>query len=174
MGEAIRRRKEEARDVSKTNQVLEHLATKLEFELPQEVVNRAAQRRTNEVAQRALQQGVNQEELMNNQDAILDNATKQAQQDVKISFILGEVAKQEKIEVSEGQMQMALASMAARSQQPVKKFLKEAQKQNFIPRLREDLLLQNAITFLKDHAAVEETEPEVEACATHGHGHSHD
>ena len=37
-------RAEQARDASKANQVLEHLANNLDFELPQEVVNSAAQR----------------------------------------------------------------------------------------------------------------------------------
>ncbi|MCB1226200.1 MAG: trigger factor [Verrucomicrobiales bacterium] len=172
--EMVRRRREQARDVSKTNQVLEFLASKLEFELPQEMVNQAAQSRTNEVAQRALQQGVSEDDLVKNQDAILGNATQQARQDVKISFILGEVAKKENLRVTEGQIQMALANMAARQREPVKKFLKKAQEEGIIDRLREDLLLQNAIAFLKDQAAVEETEPEAEHCDAHGHGHDHD
>ncbi len=167
VAEAVRRRREQARDTSKTNQVLEHLASKLEFELPQEVVNRAAQRRTNEIAQNALRQGVSSEELMSQQEAILNTATQQARQNVKISFILGEVARAEKLTVPDGQLQMALAQVAARSGMPVKKYLVQAQKQGVIDSLREDLLLQNAIEFLKDNAAVEETDPEPEHCETH-------
>ncbi len=165
--EAVRRRREQARDTSKTNQVLEHLASKLEFELPQEVVNRAAQRRTNEIAQNAMRQGVSSEELMNQQEAILNTATQQARQNVKISFILGEVARAENLQVADAQLQMALAQLAARSQMPVKKYLVQAQKQGVIDGLREDLLLQNAIEFIKDNAAVEETDPESEHCETH-------
>lgn len=167
VAEAIRRRREQARDTSKTNQVLEHLASKLEFELPQEVVNRAAQRRTNEIAQNALRQGVSNEELMGQQEAILNTATQQARQNVKISFILSEVARAENLSVADAQLQVALAQLAARSQMPVKKYLAQAQKQGVIDSLRDDLLLQNAMEFLKDHATVEETEPEAEACETH-------
>jgi trigger factor len=167
VGEGLRRRREQARDVSKTNQILEQLSTNIEFELPQEVVNRAAQRRTNDIAQRALKQGVNADELMSQQEAILNTATQQARQDVKISFILGEVARAENLSVADAQMQMALAQMAARSQMPIKKYLVQAQKDGIINGLREDLLLQNAIEFLKEHAEVEETEPEPEACETH-------
>ncbi len=165
--DAVRRRREQARDTSKTNQVLEHLSTKLEFELPQEVVNREAQRRTNDIAQRAMQQGVSSEALMSQQDAILNTATQQARQNVKISFILGEVARAENIAVPDAQLQMTLAQFAARSGMPVKKFLNQAQKQGSIDSLREDLLLQNAIEFLKDNAVVEETDPEPEHCETH-------
>lgn len=167
VAEAVRRRREQARDTSKTNQVLDYLSKNLEFELPQEIVNRAAQRRTNEIAQNALRQGVSSEALMEQQDAILNTATQQARQNVKISFILGEVARAEGLQVADAQLQMALAQLAARSEMPVKKYLAQAQKQGVIERLREDLLLQNAIAFLKDNATVEETEPEPEHCETH-------
>lgn len=167
VAEGLRRRREQARDVSKTNQVLEHLSNNLEFELPQEVVNRAAQRRTNEIAQNALRQGVNEAELVNQQEAILNTATQQARQNVKISFILSEVARAENLSVADAQVQMALAQMAARSGMPVKKYLAQAQKEGVINSLRDDLLLQNAIEFLKDQAVVEETEPEAEHCETH-------
>ena len=167
ISEAIRRRKEQARDTSKTNQILDHLANHLDFDLPQDVVNRAAQRRTDEIARNALRQGVPQEELLNQQEAILNTATQQARHNVKISFILSEVAKAENLSVPDQQLQMVLAQMAARSQMPIKKFLAQAQKQNAIGSLRDDLLLQNAIEFLKDQASVEETEPEAEHCDTH-------
>lgn len=167
VSQGLLRRREQARDVSKTNQVLEHLSNNLEFELPQEVVNRAAQRRTNEIAQNALRQGVNEAELVNQQEAILNTATQQARQNVKISFILSEVAKAENLSVADAQVQMALAQMAARSGMPVKKYLAQAQKEGVINSLRDDLLLQNAIEFLKDQAVVEETDPEAEHCETH-------
>jgi trigger factor len=167
VSQGLLRRREQARDVSKTNQVLEHLSNNLEFELPQEVVNRAAQRRTNEIAQNALRQGVNESELVNQQEAILNTATQQARQNVKISFILSEVARAENLSVADAQVQMALAQMAARSGMPVKKYLAQAQKEGVINSLRDDLLLQNAIEFLKDQAVVEETEPVAEHCETH-------
>jgi trigger factor len=167
VADGLRRRREQAREVTKSNQVLEHLSTKIEFELPQEVVNRAAQRRTNDIAQRAMRQGVSADELVNQQEAILNSATQQARQDVKISFILEEVAKAEKLEVEERQLQMALAQMAGRSQMPIKKFLAKAQKDGTIENLRNDLLLQNALEFLKDNAVIEDIDPEPEHCETH-------
>ena len=104
---------------------------------------------------------------MNQQEAILNTATQQARQNVKISFILSEVARAENLSVADAQVQMALAQMAARSGMPVKKYLAQAQKEGVINSLRDDLLLQNAIEFLKDQAVVEETEPEAEHCETH-------
>jgi trigger factor len=43
----------------------------------------------------------------------------------------------------------------------------EAQKNGLIERMRDDLLLESAMQFLKDNAQVEETEPVPEHCDTH-------
>lgn len=168
--DGIRRRKEQARDTAKSNQVIAHIFEKVEFELPQEVVNREAQRRTNEIAMRAMQQGVPEEELMKQQEEILNSATNQARQNVKVSFILEQVAKREALEVPGQKVAMALSQIAERQKMPVKKFMAEAEKSGLIDNVRADLLLQEALEFLKDNATIEETEPEAEKCETHGHG----
>ncbi len=170
VGDAIRKRKEQARDTAKSNQVIANLMEKIEFELPQDVVNREAQRRTNEIASQAMKNGMDNEALMQHQDEILNTATQQARQNVKVSFILEEVAKAENLTVSDQQLSMTLAMVASRSQTPVKKFMADAQKNGMVERVRDDLLIQNALQFLKDNAEVEETEPEAELCDTHGRG----
>lgn len=165
--EAVRRRREQARETEKGNQVIAHIFEKVEFDLPQEIVNREAQRRTNDIAVRAMQQGVPQEELVKQQEEILNSATNQAKQSVKVSFILGEIAKKEGLSVSDQQLTYTLANMAARQKKPIKKFMSEAQKNGTIDRLREDLVLEAALQFVKDAAQVEETEPVAEHCDTH-------
>ncbi|HAL72117.1 MAG TPA: trigger factor [Verrucomicrobiales bacterium] len=165
--EAVRRRREQARETAKSNQVIAHIFEKVEFDVPQEIVNREAQRRTNDIATRAMQQGISQDELLKQQDEILSNATNQAKQSVKVSFILEQVAKKEGLSISDEQLTYALANMAARQKKPVKKFMAEAQKSGLIERMRDDLLLESALQFLKDNSQIEETEPEAEHCDTH-------
>lgn len=165
--EAVRRRREQARETAKSNQVIAHIFEKVEFDVPQDIVNREAQRRTNDIAMRAMQQGISQDELVKQQDEILSNATNQAKQSVKVSFILEQVAKKEGLSITDEQLTYALANMAARQKKPVKKFMAEAQKNGMIERMRDDLLLESALQFLKDNAQIEETEPEAEHCDTH-------
>lgn len=169
VSDAIRRRKEQARDAAKSNQVIAHIFEKVEFELPQEAVNREAQRRTNEIAQRAIQQGISEEELIKQQDEILNSATSQARNNVKVSFILEQIARKENLEVPDQKVAMALAQLAERQRMPIKKFMNEAQKNGLIDNVRGDLLMQEALEFLKDKAVVEETDPEPETCEVHGH-----
>ncbi len=167
---SIQKRREQARDSAKANQVIGHIAERIEFDLPQDVVNREAQRRTNEIASQAMKNGMDNEALMQHQEEILNTATQQARQNVKVSFILEQVAKAEGIQVSEQQLSMTLAMIASRSGEPVKKFMADAQKRGLVDRVRDDLLIQNALQFLKDNAEVEETEPEAEICEAHGRG----
>ncbi len=165
--EAIRRRREQARDTSLGNQIIAHLFEKVQFDIPEEVVNRAAQKHTNDIAARALRQGMTNEQLMEHQDEILNTAMNQARQNVKVSFILEEIAKKEKVQVTEQQLSAVLANMASRSGKPVKKFISEAQRDGTVRAVADDLLMQNTLQLLKDSAAIEETDPESEHCETH-------
>jgi trigger factor len=131
----------------------------LNFDLPQEAVEREAQRRTNDIAMRAQRQGLAEDEIMKNQEEIVNTATQQAKQSVKVSFILEEIAKKENLQVSDAQLSMAVANWADRSRTPVKKFIAQAQKNGMIDRMRDDLRLQNALEFLKEQAVVEDIEP---------------
>lgn len=168
--QGITRRREQSRENAKSEQVIKHLAEKLEFELPQDVVNREAQRRTNDIAMNAMRQGMAQEAIMGAQEQIVSAATQQARQGVKVNFILSEIAKAEKLPVRDEQIQRALAQIAVREKITAKKLMAEAQKTNLIERIRDDILLDNALEFLKANAAVEETEPEKDDCGHH-HGH---
>jgi trigger factor len=114
-----------------------------------------------------MQQGISQDELVKQQEEILSNATQQARQSVKVTFILEQIAKTEALSITDQQLTYALANMAARQKKPVKKFMAEAQKNGLIERMRDDLLLESAMQFLKDNALVEETEPEPEHCDAH-------
>ncbi len=155
----IRKRLEQARDASHGNQVLAYLHDKMDFEVPQEAVDREAQRRTNDMAMRAMRQGMDQEALMQHQDEIVSAASQQARQSVKVSFILEEIAKAEEIHASDSEVSVALSQMSARSGKPWKKYLADARKDGTIDRVRDDLTMKNTLELLKSLAVIEEVEP---------------
>jgi trigger factor len=156
---SIRQRLEQARDGAHGNQVLAFLHDKMEFEVPQEAVDREAQRRTNDMAMRAMRQGMDQDALMQHQDEIVNAATQQARQSVKVSFILEEVAKAEGITASDGEVSVVLAQMSSRSGKPMKKFIADARKDGTIDRVRDDITMKNTLELLKSLATIEEVEP---------------
>lgn len=165
---AVTMRRERSREESKINQIFSYLSDRLEFELPQEAVNREAQRRTNEIASNAVRQGLDQQAIMEAQEQIVNAASQQARQNVKMDFILSEIAKRESVEVTEDELRRALANISVQQNIPPKKLLADARKNGLIDRVRADLLIQNTVNLLKDQAVVEEVEPEKEDC-----GHQH-
>jgi len=163
VGESLRQRREKGRESSLANQVLGFLHDKLDFELPAEIVEREAQNRANDMAMKAAKQGLPEEEILKHQDEILNNASQQARQNVRLSFILEQIATKEDLEVSDAQLSIALADYSARSGMAPKKFMAQAQKTGLVNRLRENLRIENAVDFLKRHAVIEEVDAVAEA-----------
>lgn len=160
---SVRQRREQGREQSLANQVLGFLHDKLDFELPAEVVEREAQNRANDLAMRAARQGMPEEDILKHQDEILNTASQQARQNVRLSFILEQIAQKEEITVSDAQVSIALSNLAARSKQSPKKFMADAQRNGLINRLRDNLRIEGAVDFLKQHAVIEDVDPVTEA-----------
>jgi trigger factor len=158
VAKAIEHQRAEARHTSHHNQVLDYLANKLDFELPQEALMRETQRRTNDLAMRAARNGMSQEEMENRQEELIDAAGVHAKQSLKTSFILGEVATKENIQATIPEIQAALANLAARSKMTPKKFMAEVQRRNIYQQLAEDIRLQKALEFLVEQSIVEEVD----------------
>lgn len=163
VSESLRQRREQGRENALANGVLGFLSEKLDFELPAEVVEREAQNRANDLAMRAARQGMAEDDILKHQDEILNTASQQARQNVRLSFILEQIAQKENLEVSDAQLSIALSNMAARSKKSPKKFMAEAQRSGMVDRLRDNLRIENAVDFLKQHAVIEEIDPVAEA-----------
>ena len=82
-----------------TNQILSKINSELEFELPQEIVMRETQSRVNDIFTSNTERGVSEDELVEHQDQIIESAGEQANNSVKTSFILEQIADKEKIEI---------------------------------------------------------------------------
>jgi trigger factor len=160
---SVRQRREQGREQSLGNQVLGFLHDKLDFELPAEIVEREAQNRANDLAMRAARQGMPEEDILKHQDEILNTASQQARQNVRLSFILEQIAQKENLTVSDAQVSIALSNLAARSKQSPKKFMADAQRNGLINRLRDNLRIESAVDFLKQHAVIEDVDPVTEA-----------
>jgi trigger factor len=153
---SIRHKRDKEREEALGNQVLAYLHDNMQFELPEHLVNQEAQRQTNSMAMNAARSGVSDEELVARQDEILTTATQRATQNLRVSFILNEVARKENLLVSDAQVHMALSQYAARSKDSAHQFLAKAKKSGMIDNIRFELRQQNALEFLKSAAQIEE------------------
>ena len=143
-----------------TNQILSKINSELEFELPQEIVMRETQSRVNDIFNSNTERGVSEEELIEHQEQIIESAGEQANNSVKTSFILEQIAEKEKIEVGQEEVLNRVNEIAARQKTSVKNLTKQLQKKNGFGRIINGLKIQKTLEFLRDSAVIKEVEPE--------------
>ena len=143
-----------------TNQILSKINSELEFELPQEIVMRETQSRVNDIFNSNTERGVSEEELVKHQEQIIESAGEQANNSVKTSFILEQIAEKEKIEVAQEEVLNRVNEIAARQKTSVKNLTKQLQKKNGFGRIINGLKIQKTLEFLRDSAVIKEVEPE--------------
>jgi len=143
-----------------TNQILSKINSDLEFEVPQEIVVRETQSRVNDIFNSNTERGVSEEELVEHQEQIIESAGQQANNSVKTSFILEQIADKEKIEVTQEEVLNRVGEIATRQKTSVKQLTKQLQKKNGFGRIINGIKIQKTIEFLRDSAEIKEVEPE--------------
>ena len=143
-----------------TNQILSKINSELEFEVPQEIVMRETQSRVNDIFNSNTERGVSEEELVEHQEQIIESAGQQANNSVKTSFILEQIADKEKIEVTQEEVLNRVGEIAARQKTSVKQLTKQLQKKNAFGKIINGIKIHITIEFLRDSAVVKEVEPE--------------
>lgn len=143
-------------DDYKVNQIVEHFNSLVEFELPEDLLRHETQGQADALVERGMKSGMSEEEIAAQQAEIFATAGDQARTNLKTNFILQEIARIENIAVSDNELVNHLAMIAQSRKQDPKKFIKELQRNNRIPGIRNSMLVGKAIDFVLEHATVEE------------------
>ncbi len=150
---------ERARKISdeKVNQIVAHFNSQVDFELPDELINQETQSQANAIVDRGIKSGMSQEEITAQQSEIFASAGDQAVSNLRTNFILQEIARAEKITVTDNELVNHLAQIATQRKIAPKKFIKDLQRAGRINNIRSSMVIGKAIDFLVEHATVEET-----------------
>lgn len=104
---SLRRQMEMDRDrqnrVDIENQVIEYLLKEVNLPVPQSVVNRQLQHRLEETQKRLHSQGMKEEEIRKKEDEMRKELRPLVEKDLKIYLIMEHIAKQENIQIPEGE-----------------------------------------------------------------------
>ena len=92
----------------------------------------------------------------------MDNAAVSAKSNVKTTFILEQIAKEENIEASDDDIRQQVGMMAAQSGRPVKKIVRELRDSNGFDQIRNQITISRTLDFLKSNASVTDVEAESE------------
>ena len=147
----------------KVNQIVAHFNSLVDFELPEDLVTQETQSQADAMVRRGVQAGMSEEEIEAQQSEIFASANQQAVTNLRANFILQEIARVEKITVSDSELINYLAGLAQQRKMAPKKFIKDMQRAGRLPSIRNSIAIGKTIDFLVEQAnVVESTEAPLE------------
>jgi trigger factor len=141
----------------KVNQIVAHFNSLVDFDLPEELVTQETQTQADAMVQRGVQAGMSEDEIESQQTEIFASAGNQAVSNLRTNFILQEIARVEKIVVTDAELINHLARVAESRKVAPKKFIKDMQRAGRLPSVRSSISIGKAIDFLVEHAEILES-----------------
>ena len=154
----LKERKEREAKEKKENQTVEQAVANAEIDLPEPMVDLQARQMADDFARRIMQQGMTLEQYFQftglSEEKMMEELKPQAEKRIRTRLVLEAIVAAENIEVSDERLEEELKKMAEAYQMEVDK-LKEFMGENEKNQMKEDIAVQEAVTFITE-AAVEE------------------
>ena len=141
-------------DARQKDEVAKFLLEKTEFELPQSIVDRETQHTVRNMLQDISRRGASREQIVAQQEGIVNEATRNSTERVKLTYILERIADDETITASDEEVEERLKQMAAQYQIPVARLREDIEKRGSLENLRSEVQAQKTLTFLQKEAKV--------------------
>ncbi len=132
--------------------VTQALLSSTKMDVPEPLLEDERRRLVARLVEENQRRGVSNEELIKHKDDILKTAGRNAEENVKLSFLLRKIAESEGLKVEEHEVVQEIAVLAAQSGQDARLFAKRLQKSNVLPSLADTLLRRKTVDFLLQHA----------------------
>ena len=137
------------------DQVVEQAVKNATYELPEAMVETQAEQMANDFAQRMQSQGLTMEQYFQftgtTAEQMMEDLKPQAVKRIETRLVLEAIAKAENIEISDEKLDEEIGKMADAYKMEADK-LKEFMGENEKKQMKEDMAVQEAITFLVDNA----------------------
>lgn len=150
----LERQKKNEQESDKRNQIMESLLSKVECELPDNMVRYETKRILNDLVRENQARGVADNVLKDNEKEIVQTATKGARERLRGSFILLRIAEKEGIKVTKEEFNERIEMMAMRYQMPKDKLIKELSDRDALDQVNEEILTGKTLDFLASNASV--------------------
>lgn len=166
--EEITKQKQRNSEAAKRSGVMAHLISKVECELPTNLVRQQTQSILDEIVRENQERGVADEILREHEKDLVGSAAQSARDRIKGTFILLRIAEKEKITITEMDLRRRISALANRSRMTFDKMVKELQKRGAIDQIKEELVTAKTLDFVASQAnvttestpALEEKKPE--------------
>jgi trigger factor len=152
--EELGRQKLNEVETSKRTQIMKQLLSKVECELPLNLVRSETQRILSDVIRENQARGVTEDLLKQSEKELVGMASQNAREKLKGTFILLRIAEKEEIRVGREEVFGRIAAMAEHYKLTFEKMVKELEKSNGIDQLSEEILTAKTLEFLVSSASV--------------------
>lgn len=151
----IQHQKNQEADRDRKSQIMSYLLSRVECELPQNLVQNETRRIFSEIVRENQSRGIADEVLKEKEKDLAGAAAQSARERLKGTFILVRIAEVEKISLTREEFQQRIAGMAARYGVAQDKMLKELEKRQAIEQIQEEILTGKVLDFLNSNASVQ-------------------
>jgi len=159
----IKMQKEGRNRSEQRRQVTDALIEKVSFHAPESLVENETQSVLRQFIDQNMRQGVTQEQLESDKEALYANARKAGETRVTSQLILAKIAEKEAIKVEEADMNQFIYQQAMRSGQDPNKFVKElAKDRDQLRSIQQSILLDKTLDLVVSKATVTESEAAAE------------
>lgn len=136
------------------DEAAQYLLGKVDFDLPQAVVERETRSTIQAMAERLARSGATREQIGERQEQIVSTATQTSTERVKLSYILSRIAEAEDIEVGDEEVEQRIGELAARYRMPPERLRSDLEKRDAVENVRDELRADKTMRFLLEHAKI--------------------
>jgi len=136
------------------NQVVRALLGRVNFDLPESAVAAETRNVVYDIVRQNTQRGVERDFIEKQKEEIFSAASVNAKERVKLAFLVGRIAEQEKISVSQEDVLKRAQQLAAMYQMPFEQFLKDLQKRNAVSELYDQVLHEKVLDLMEKNATI--------------------
>ena len=141
------------------NQLVKGLMERVNFDLPESVVQQETRNVVYDIVAENQKRGVSKEAIDQQKEEIYSMAHQSAKDRVKLSFIFQSIAEKEGIRVLPEELKARIAVLASSHNMATDKLTKELEKRGGMTDIFQQLLHEKVIDFLQENAHIEHVEP---------------
>ena len=141
------------------NQIVRALMGRVNFDLPETAVAAETRNVVYDIVRQNTQRGLGREVIEQQKDEIYSAAAGNAKDRVKLAFLVGRIAEEEKITVTQEDAVKKAQQLAMMYQLPLEQFLKDLQKRNGVNELYDQVLHEKVLDLMEKNAVISEGTP---------------
>lgn len=147
-------RKEQSNHDSKIEQIMDILSKEANFEVPEAVIASETQGLMQRKLSAAMQNNSLGGDVNATIEAMKSESSQEAERNVRVHFILNEIARKEDIQVSDQELYNAVAWQAEQNKQPLKAYVTQLRKRNGIQPIKMQILTGKVLDYVMNEAEV--------------------